>query len=67
MENRDTLSWVRVKKTEQTDKALTHDDRRIALLERKAAERDQAAEVSNDETLSAEEKAARMKQIFRMG
>ena len=67
VENRDPLSWVRVKKTQQTDKALTHDDRRIALLERKAAERDKASEVVSDETLSAEEKATRLKQIFRMG
>jgi hypothetical protein len=42
-------------------------ERKLAVLERKAAQADQAATVSGDGALSAEEKAARLKQIFGMG
>lgn len=41
--------------------------RKLALLEAKAAQADEAAKVSGDGALSAEEKAARLKQIFGMG
>lgn len=42
LENRDPLSWVRVKKTEQTDTVLKLDERKLALLERKAQAADAA-------------------------
>lgn len=40
------------------------DKRRLALLEAKATKADQAAEVTRNGTMSAEEKQARMKEIF---
>lgn len=43
------------------------DDRKLKLLEVKAAQADAAAGVANDGKLSDEEKAAKLKQIFRMG
>lgn len=46
---------------------VTNESRRIELLERKAAQADEAKTVSDDDALTPEEKAQRMKQIFRMG
>lgn len=43
------------------------DERKLAILEKKAAQADAAQGVSNDGTLTDEEKAAKLKQIFRMG
>lgn len=48
----------------QKDTALEHEARRIAVLEAKAAQADAAKAVTGDAKLSAEEKAARMKEIF---
>jgi len=44
--------------------AAARDERRIAILEKKAARDDQAESVAKDEKLTEEEKAARMKEIF---
>ena len=41
-------------------------DRRVALLEKKAALADQAQGVVNDSTMTEEQKAARLREIFRM-
>jgi hypothetical protein len=41
-------------------------DRRVALLEKKAALADQAQGVVNDSTITEEQKAARLREIFRM-
>jgi hypothetical protein len=41
--------------------------RKLELLEKKAAQADKAKEITNDSDLTEEEKAARIKQIFRMG
>lgn len=46
------------------DQDLT--ERRVKLLEQKAAQADAAAGVMNNAALSEEQKAARMKEIFRM-
>ena len=46
---------------------VRNEGRRIDLLERKANMADQAKAVSDDDALTPEEKAQRMKQIFRMG
>jgi hypothetical protein len=42
-------------------------ERKVKLLEKKAAQADAAEKVSGDGSLTAEEKAARLKQIFGMG
>lgn len=43
------------------------EDRKLALLEAKAAQADQASEIANDGEMTEEEKAARIRQLFRMG
>lgn len=48
-------------------KAGERDERRLAILEAKAAQADAASAVTNDAALSDEEKASRLKLIFRMG
>jgi hypothetical protein len=47
--------------------AGVRDDRKVAMLEKKAAQADEAAGVANNTKLSPEEKAAELKRIFRMG
>jgi hypothetical protein len=46
---------------------LELDRAKLALLEKKAQQADQAQGLAGDSTLSAEEKQARLKQIFGMG
>jgi len=67
LESGNVKGFVALAKLRLANRALDHDERRIALLEQKAAAHDAAKKVSDDDTLTAEEKAARMKQIFRMG
>jgi hypothetical protein len=43
------------------------DSRKLAMLEAKAKQADQAAAITNNEALTEEDKAARIKQLFRMG
>jgi hypothetical protein len=43
------------------------DARKVALLEKKAAQADDAAGVAKNATLTPEEKAAELRRIFRMG
>jgi hypothetical protein len=47
--------------------AGSRDDRKLTILEQKAALADAAKEVAGDGKLTAEQKALRMKQIFGMG
>lgn len=47
--------------------AGARDDRKIALLEKKAAQADEAQRVTGDHKLTPAEKQERMKQIFGMG
>jgi len=47
--------------------AGSRDERKLTMLEKKAAKADEAEKVANDEDLTEAEKATRMKQIFRMG
>jgi len=56
------LAKLRIKREEGE-----REERRIKILEAKAAKADEAAKVESDETLTEEEKAKRMRQIFRMG
>ena len=67
MEEGNVKGFVALAKLRIASKQLQHDERRIELLEKKAAQADQARGVSDNDALSAEEKALRMKQIFRMG
>jgi hypothetical protein len=41
--------------------------RKVVMLEKKAAQADKASEITNDADLTEEDKAARLKQLFRMG
>lgn len=51
----------------QKDEIIAQNERRIVILEAKAAKADQADQVMGDGKLTEEEKAAKLKQIFRMG
>jgi hypothetical protein len=53
-------------KIKQRQEVVELDKRKLAILEAKAAKADQASEVTNSD-LTEEEKAARIKRIFRMG
>ena len=46
---------------------LDLEKRKVALAEQKAAERDEAKEITSNDALTADEKQARLKQIFGMG
>lgn len=59
-------SYVALAKLGLARRSLDLDSRRVSLLESKAAQADRASAVANDSALSEEEKAARLKQIFRM-
>jgi hypothetical protein len=63
----DVKGYVALARLGLQRKALGHDERRLAILEAKAAQADAAAGVVGDGKLSEEEKAAKLKQIFRMG
>lgn len=43
------------------------DSRKLAILEKKAAQADEAASVANNQKLTPEQKDAELKRIFRMG
>jgi hypothetical protein len=59
---------VKLKQNDQkiaiSKEVVEMDKRKLVILERKAAKADAAEEVSNNGTMSAEEKQARMKEIF---
>ncbi len=63
----DVTGYVALAKLRLAARALEHDARKLKLLEAKAAKADQADSVMGDGKLSEEEKAAKLKQIFRMG
>jgi hypothetical protein len=62
---------VKARKQEFTEKIQTRradaEERKLKILEAKAAQADAAAGVANNHKLTAEEKAAELKRIFRMG
>lgn len=62
---------VKARKQEFTEKIQTRkadaEERKLQLLEAKAAQADAAAGVANNHKLTPEEKAAELKRIFRMG
>lgn len=61
---RDKQLRQRDKELTQREKLVAQSERRVAILEKKAAQADQAKDVANNGTMSAEEKQARMKEIF---
>jgi hypothetical protein len=64
---KDTLITMKDREISQKDALIEQAERKVKLLEAKAAQADQANAVIGDGKLTAEEKAARLKQIFGMG
>jgi hypothetical protein len=64
IDDEDSLSWLRAQSIAMKRRALDQDERRLKLLEAKAALADQAEAVERAPELSPEEKLARYKQIF---
>lgn len=62
----DVESFIGLRKLRQKDRDQEQTDRRIALLEKKAALADAAEGVVHDQALTEEQKAARLREIFRM-
>jgi hypothetical protein len=60
-------AYVQIAKLGLMRRSLDLDARRVAILEAKAKQADAASELVNNEALSEEEKALRLKQLFRMG
>lgn len=67
LQYQDVKAYVALAKLRLASRALDHDARRLAVLEAKAQQADKATEITNNPQLTEEEKAARIKQIFRMG
>ncbi len=67
IEQKDSLSWKRAQDAAAKRKVSEQNDRRLVLLEQKAKQAEQAETVTNDATLTAEEKQQRIRQIFGMG
>jgi hypothetical protein len=67
LEAGDVKGYVALAKLRLASRALDHDARRLAVLEKKAAQADEAAGVAHNQKLTPEEKAAELKRIFRMG
>lgn len=59
--------YVALAKLRLAGRKMDMDDRKLALLEAKAAKADTATDITNNSDLTEEEKAARIKQLFRMG
>lgn len=67
LEAGDVKGYVALAKLSHSRQQLQHDARKLALLEAKAQQADKASAVMGDGKLTEEEKAAKLKQIFRMG
>lgn len=63
----DVEGYVRLAKLGLQRRALEQDERKLALLEAKAKQADEARGVSENAKLTPEEKASELKRIFRMG
>lgn len=63
---RDAKTFVALRRLRHRDRIIANDSRRIALLEKKAAQAEEAEKTVKDETLSPEERMNRMRQIFGM-
>ncbi len=62
----DAKTFIGLQKVRISKDAGKRDERRIAVLEKKAKQADDASSVLNNSELSEEQKAARMREIFRM-
>jgi len=60
----DSETYIQLAKLRLSREAGERDARRIALLETRAAQADKAEGVTRDETLTPEERAARLREIF---
>lgn len=67
IEDGNVKAYVELVKLQLQARALEINARKLVMLEAKAAKADEAAGVANDGKLTEEEKAAKLKQIFRMG
>lgn len=67
IEQRDSESWKRIQDAFDRRKLSEQNDRKLALMEKKQEQADAAQKVSEDSTLTAEEKQARIRQIFGLG
>ncbi len=66
-QDNDAELFLALKKDRREAKKISLDERRIQLLERKAAQADEAQKITNDSSLSDEEKAQQMRSLFGMG
>jgi hypothetical protein len=64
LDQRDKQLRQRDREISQREKLVEQAERRVRLLEAKAAKADEASKVMGDGSLSEEERAARMKEIF---
>lgn len=64
LDQRDKQLAQRDKELDQREKLVKQAERKLRILEAKAAQADQAKDVAMNGTMSAEEKQARMKEIF---
>jgi hypothetical protein len=64
LQSGDVSAYVALAKLRLASRSLDHDARKLAILEAKAAKADEASKVMGDGSLSEEERAARMKEIF---
>src|SRR5581483_6728274 len=67
VQNQDPELFFNMKKLRQKDADLRKVERRIALLEKAAAERDAAKAVLNDKNLTEEQQAKKIRGLFGMG
>ena len=64
LEAGDIAGYVALANLRLSARQLDMDERRVAVLEKKAAQAEAAEQVSKDGSLNEEQKAARMKEIF---
>lgn len=64
--NKDLGAFLSLRRLRQKDKDQLNEARRIQLLEKKAAQAEEAEKTVKDETLTPEERMNRMRQIFGM-
>jgi hypothetical protein len=67
LEGGNVKAFVSLMRENSRRKALEIDSRKLAILEKKAQERDEAKGVVDGEEMTEAEKVARLKQLFRMG
>lgn len=66
-QDRDSELFLALQKGKNNREKLTLESRRVALLEKKAAQADKAREIVNNSQLSEEEQAQQVRALFGMG